>query len=163
MQKSQVRQLKTHYGDRWRGSSQSLHEKAIMRMLSPGTSLTFDCASVSIPDLVIDQPGRYNNVLALNLIKFKYKTLSELADQVVELQKQTLYNGYIFVSFNFQFVNFNRLREDFLIELQKWINDLANQKIILIKNLTTKLPQTNSWGDCFFIFKNYEISTTNLL
>ena len=132
-------------------------------MLLPGTSLTFECASVSVPNLVIDQPGCYNNVLALNLTKFKYKTLSELADQVVELQKQTLCDGYIFVSFNFQFVNFNRLREDFSVALQKWINDLEQHKIILLRNLTAKLPQTNDWGDCFFIFKNYEISTTNVL
>jgi hypothetical protein len=163
MQKSKIRQLKTHYGDRWRGSSQSLHEKAVLRMLLPGTSLTFDCASMCVPNLVVDQPGRYNNVLALNLLKSKYKTLQELADQVRELQKQTLYNGYIFVSFNFQWVNFNRLREDFSVALQKWINDLAQHKIVLVKNLTGKFPQTNSWGDCFFIFKNYEISTNNLL
>lgn len=163
MQKTKIRQFKTHYGDRWRSSSPSLHEKAVMSMLLPGCSLTFECANMSVPNLVLDQPGCYNNVIALNLLKFKYKTLQELADQVRELQKQTLYNGRIFVSFNFQFVNFNRLRLDFSVALQEWINDLAQHKIVLIKNFSKNLPRTNSWGDCFFIFQNYEIPNSNLL
>ena len=163
MQKSQVRILKTHYGDRWRNTVPSLHEKFIMKMLQPGTSLAFDCVSVPAPDLRVNQPGRYHNVLALNLMRFKYKTLGEIADQIKQLQQQTHYQGCMFVSFNFQFVNHNRLREDFSVALQKWINDLEQHKIILVKNLTKKLPNTNCWGDCFFIFKNYEIPTDNLL
>jgi uncharacterized protein YukE len=163
MQKSQVRLLKKHYGVRWRSTTPDLHEKYVLQMLVPGTSLAFDCVTVPAPDLAINQLGSYNNVLALNLPRFKYKTLEELANQIKQLQQQTCYQGHIFVSFNFQFVNFNRFREDFSTALQKWINDLAQHKIMLVKNLTRKLPRTNDWGDCFFIFKNYEIPTDNLL
>lgn len=163
MQKSQVRLLKTHYGSRWRSDHPSLHEKAVARMLVPGSCLTFDCVLQGIPNMIVDKPGRYNNVLALNLPAFKYKTLDQLLSKVTQLKQQTIPQGLIFVSFNFQFVNFNRFRKDFSTALDKWINDLQQLNIVCIKNLTRRLPNTNDWGDCFFVFKNYEISTDNLL
>lgn len=162
MQKTQIRILKTHYGDRWRRTVPSLHEKFVLSMLQPGTSVAFDCVTVPAPNLTIDQSGRYNNVLALNLPRFKYKTLYQLSKQVQLLQKYACHGGLIFVSFNYQFVNYNRLREDFSLLLENWINDLAQHNIVLIKNLTKKLPSTNSWGDCFFIFSNHEIPNNNL-
>lgn len=163
MQKSKVRRLKTHYGSRWRSNSIGIHQKAVAKMLVPGSCLTFDCVLQGIPNLVVDQPGVYHNVLALNLPVFKYKTLDQLKEQIKLLQQQTLPQGHIFVSFNFQFVNFNRFRQDFSLALQQWINDLNQLGIVCIKNLTGRLPSTNDWGDCFFIFKNYEIPTDNIL
>jgi hypothetical protein len=165
MQKYQVRLLKTHYGSRWKNSTLSLHDRVILKMLTPGTSLGFDCMSRPdiIPNLKISQNGKYNNVIAMNLPRFKYRNLNQIATILLEFQKQTMTNGRIFVSFNFQFVNFNRLREDFHQSLYDWINYLQTQNLVLVKNFTKNLPSTDDWGDCFFIFENYEISDTNLL
>ena len=68
----------------------------------------------------------------------------------------------MFVSFNFQFVNINRLQKDFYQEIDIWINQLTQRNILLIKNFTKDLPNTNDWGDCFFVFENHEIPTTNI-
>jgi len=165
MQKDKIRLLKVHYGNRWRNRDLTLHDRVILKMLIPGTSLGFDCMARPdiVPNLKISAEGKYNNVLALNLPVFKYKTLDQLANLVLQLQKQTLLHGRIFVSFNFQFVNFNRLRDDFFENLSIWINYLQTCNLILIKNFTKQVPKTNSWGDCFFIFENHEISDTNLL
>lgn len=70
-------------------------------------------------------------------------------DQLIMLQKQTAHGGRMFVSFNFQFVNINRLQKDFYQEIDSWINQLAQTNILLIKNFTKDLPNTNDWGDCF--------------
>jgi hypothetical protein len=165
MQKNQIRSLKSHYGDRWRNTIPSLHDRVILKMLIPGTSLGFDCvANVSIiPNLKISDNGMFNNIIAMNLPNFKYKTLDQLADIILEFQKQTLPHGRIFVSFNFQFVNFNRLKDNFYESLEIWINFLQKCNLQLVKNFTKELPKTNDWGDCFFIFENYEISNSDLL
>jgi hypothetical protein len=134
-------------------------------MLVAGPSLALDCKLVypKIPDLHIDQASSYNNILALNPIGFKYQTLEQLKNQLLVLQAITLPRGRMFVSFNFQFVNFNRLQQDFYQALNIWINELSQYNIVLIKDFTKSLPSTSDWGDCFFIFENHEISNSNLL
>lgn len=165
MQKKLLRDLKSHYSSRWRCKENTVHARVVSSMLGPGTTLAIDCGVVypKIENLQVDQPGQYHNVLALNSLRFKYKTLQQLQDQVMMLRAQTLYQGKIFVSFNFQFVNFNRLRENFYQELENWINELSKHKIVLIKNFTKNVPRTSDWGDCFFIFENHEIPSHYIL
>lgn len=165
MQKSIVRSCKSHYGSRWRGTTTSIHGRVVQKMLMPGSTLALDCELVypEIPDLHTARVGNYNNILALNPIEFKYRTLEQLKNQLLVLQTMTLPYGRMFVSFNFQFVNFNRLQKDFYQALEIWINELSQHNIVLIKNFTKSLPSTGDWGDCFFIFENYAIPNSNLL
>jgi hypothetical protein len=165
MQKNIIRSLKSHYGDRWRCDDNSIHSQILRRMMVPGQTMALECGLVYPENLNIqvDSPGHYHNILALNPIRFKYKTLFQLKDHIVNLQKQTVYNGRILVSFNFQFVNFNRLQQDFYQELNIWINELRRYNLLLKQDYTKFLPRTNNWGDCFFIFENHEISNSNLL
>ena len=157
--------MKSHYGSRWRNADDSLHGRALLRMIKRGPSLAVECKLPypSIHDLSVDRPGQYENILSLNAVKSKYKTLDQLKDQVLMLQTQAVTNGRLFFSFNFQFVNFNRLQKDFGRSLDFWLDELTDHKIRLIKNLTHDLPRTNDWGDCFFIFENHEISNSQLL
>jgi hypothetical protein len=165
MQKNLIRDLKSHYGSRWKCKNSTVHSRVILQMLCPGKTLAIDCKIVypKIELLDVDQTGQYQNVLALNPLRFKYKTLQQIQDQIILLQEQTCFRGKMFVSFNFQFVNFNRLRQNFYLELENWINELSKQKILLIKNFTKNVPRTSDWGDCFFIFENNAIPNNHLL
>lgn len=165
MQKNVIRALKSHYGVRWRCTTPSIHGRVVQQMLTPGSTLALDCELVypMIPNLHTAQSNNYNNILALNPFQFKYQTLEQLKKKLLILQTSTLPHGRMFVSFNFQFVNFNRLQQDFYQALKIWINELSQHNIVLIKDFTKSLPRTNAWGDCFFIFENYEISNPNLL
>ena len=164
MQKNLVRSLKRHYGYRWeilRHNQKhmekigSVHDAAIMRYLMPESTLALEFVGHQyqglIPNLAVDQPGVYDNVLMLNTMSMKYHSLSELGEMVIKAAQQCRHR--LIVGFNFQFIKFNRLRDDFYIELQTWIKELATHNIILIKNLTKCVPNTNPYGDCLFVFE----------
>jgi hypothetical protein len=164
MQKSLIRSLKNHYGYRWEilrhnqkhtEKINSAHDAVIMQYLVPGSTLAFEFVARQyqgiIPNLAIDQPGVYDNVLMLNTQTTKYRSLPELGEIVAKAAQQCRYR--LIVGFNFQFVKFNRLRDDFYTELQIWINQLATHNIMLVKNLTECVPKTNPYGDCLFVFE----------
>lgn len=163
MQKKLIKWTKIHYGYRWtimrynqkhNEKHGSLHDAIIMKYLVPGTTLTFDCIGHQyqglIPNLSVDQEGIYDNILMLNTMKLKYRSLEELQCIVVETAQQC--RQRMFVGFNFQFVQFNRFKFNFLVDIEDWINQLANKGIVLYKNLSTDVPKTTPYGDCLFIF-----------
>lgn len=164
MQKNLIRSLKNNYGYRWeilRHNQKhtekigSVHDAVIMRYLVPGSTLAFEFVAHQyqgiIPDLAVDQPGVYDNVLMLNTLSMRYQSLPELRDQVIKKAQQCRHR--LIVGFNFQFVKFNRLRDNFYVELQTWINQLATHDIRLVKNLTQCVPKTSPYGDCLFVFE----------
>ena len=154
MQKDRVRQFKTHYRSRWRGRHNSLYDRTLLKLIQTGSSLLLDCNLVypPLPNCCVDIPGRYQNVLAVNSMRLKYQTLSQLQTHAQDLQQQLVPGGQLFFSFNYQFVNFNRLQKQFDQELQSWLRDLSAQGLTVLHNFTKTLPRTNDWGDCFFIF-----------
>jgi hypothetical protein len=164
MQKNLIRSLKSNYGYRWQilrhnqkhtEKIGSVHDAVILKYLVPGSTLAFDYVSHQyqgiIPELAIDQPGVYDNVLMLNTLATRYQSLPELREIVIKTAQQC--RRRLIVGFNFQFVQFNRLRDDFYVELQTWINQLATHDIRLVKNLTTCVPKTSPYGDCLFVFE----------
>lgn len=172
MQKNLVRSLKSHYGYRWEilrhnqkhaEKIRSIHDAVIMHYLVPGSTLALEFVGYQyqglIPDLAVDQPGVYDNVLMLNTIPMKYHSLPELGEIVIQTAQQCKHR--LIVGFNFQFTKFNRLRDDFYVGLQTWINQLATHDIMLVKNLTTCVPKTSPYGDCLFVFKRTQLSLPN--
>ena len=163
MQKNLIRWKKFHYGYRctiMRHNQKhsekhgSPHDAVIMQYLQAGTTLALDCIGHQyqglIPNLSVDQAGIYDNVLMLNTMNLKYLSLEELHTVVVETAQQC--RQRMFVGFNFQFVQFNRLKHNFSVDIENWINQLAENNIVLFKNLITDVPKTNPYGDCLFIF-----------
>jgi hypothetical protein len=164
MQKNLVRSLKSHYGYRWEilrhnqkhsEKIRSIHDAVIMHYLVPGSTLALEFVGHQyqelIPNLAVDQPGVYDNVLMLNTRSMKYHSLPKLGEMVITAAQQSSHR--LIVGFNFQFIKFNRLRDDFYAELQTWIKQLETHNIILIKNLTKCVPSTNPYGDCLFVFE----------
>ena len=84
MQKTLVRSLKSHYGYRWKilrhnqknsDKIGSIHDAVIKKYLVAGSTLAIDYIGhqyqTIIPNLTVDQPGMYDNLLVLNPIKLK--------------------------------------------------------------------------------------------
>ena len=84
MQKTIIRNLKSHYGSRWKCDNASVHSRVILQMILPGKTLAADCKLVypNIENLYIDQLGQYQNILLVNPPRFKYKTLQQLKQQI---------------------------------------------------------------------------------
>jgi hypothetical protein len=163
MQKSLVRELKSHYGYRWQilrhnqkniDKIGSVHDAALKNYLVPGSTLAIDYIGNQyrdiVPDLYIDQPGVYDNLLLLNSIRFKYKSLDEIAQQIQKLSQQC--RCRMIVGFNFQFLQFNRLKYNFDHEVKLWINQLEKYHILLVKTIISVVPKTTPYGDCIFVF-----------
>ena len=58
------------------------------------------------------------------------------------------------------------IKYNFYHAIDIWINQLEQNNIVLIKNLTVTLPKTNPYGDCIFVFdikEPNEIPNPNLL
>ena len=164
MQKNLIRSLKSNYGYRWeilRHNQKhtekigSVHDAVILHYIVPGSTLAFEFVSHQyqgiIPNLAIDQPGIYDNVLMLNTLSTRYQSLPELREIVIKAAQQCRHR--LIVGFNFQFIKFNRLRDNFYTELQIWINQLATHDIQLVNNLTKCVPNTSPYGDCLFVFE----------
>jgi len=159
MSKTLIRHLKCHYGSRWRMSQQDHVTKALTQLVKPGTTTALEFSKVYHPVLNASAAEQTcTNLLAMNPSTFKYKTFAEIEDCIVALKSSIETGGRLLVSFNYQFVNYNRLRENFHQGLENMVSRLEQQGLVLIKNFTKKrLPQTSDWGDCFFVFeKNKE-------
>lgn len=163
MQKNLVRKLKSHYGYRWQilrhnqkniDKIGSIHDAMLKKYLVPGTTLNIDYIGYQyqdiIPNLYVDQPGVYDNLLMLNSIKLKYRSLDEIADQIQISLQQCRHR--MIVGFNFQFLQFNRLKQNFNQDIEHWINQLEKNNLLLVKNLTGNVPKTSPYGDCIFVF-----------
>ena len=154
MQKTLVRSLKSHYGYRWvilRHNQKhadkigSIHDAVIKKYLVAGSTLAIDYIGhqyqTVIPDLSVDQPGMYDNLLMVNPIKLKYKSLDEIAVEIQQVAKQC--RQRLIVGFNFQFVQFNRLKYNFYHAIDIWINQLEQNNIFLLIQKEYNLKLTN--------------------
>jgi hypothetical protein len=163
MQKNLVRKLKNHYGYRWQilrhnqkntDKIGSVHDAVLTKYLVPGTTLAIDYIGYQyqdiVPNLSVDRPGVYDNLLMLNSMTLKYRSLDEIADQIQKLSHQCRHR--MIVGFNFQFLQFNRLKYNFNQVIELWINQLEKRNILLVKNLTAGVPKSGPYGDCIFVF-----------
>ena len=183
MQKLILRNYIGHYDYRWTLLKHntkhqdikkvSVHDKVILSHINPGTTFAQDIGGLQylgiIDDLTVtDHPlditigtqrKYYNNVLMLNSPGLKYKSLDEIKDLIVAQSKKLSTKGKIFVGFNYQFVNMNRLTQSYFNEIDRWISLLDSSNLQLNLKVLKKIPNTNPYGDSFFIFQSTTEST----
>lgn len=169
MQKQLIREIKSHYGYRWnllkhnrRQSNHkliTLHDKVIINSITSGPTLIMDVIGLQYQDLISSLSihndavkEKYKNILLINNIVFKYKTLDSIANYVLGITDQFLdKSGVVIVGFNYQFIKFNRLKYNFSDALGYWLTKLT-QKGFTLRWQYTKISKTTPYGDCFFIF-----------
>lgn len=123
MNKSQVRDTKAHYQDRWAVMRQNqkqdqqillLEDALLLREIPPGRTLALRCIGEMyqriVPDLDVDPDGLYDNILMVNNPEFRYRQPCEIWDSVKKTADQHLApNGWMFVSCCVQMLRYDRV------------------------------------------------------
>ena len=162
MNKFYVRQLKSHYMERWailRHNQKNfekkllMHDLFVLKNLLPGHTLCHNCLGELyegiIPNLSTSADQYYNNLVLINNIEFKYKTLDQILHYITTLSKQTLLpGGRIIFSFEHRFLIYNRVSESIDSLIKNWILSLVTFKPIATLLLLGKSPY--GYGDYFF-------------
>lgn len=177
MQKSLIRDIKLHNGGRWILLKNSLknreqlitpHDRFVFSHLLPGSTLGLSFINLQylnlidgleINDETLDYQYNYNhskcqNLIMLNDMVLKYKTLDQMKDLIVEKSNTYLVNGgRLILGFNYQFVKFNRLKYDYHLAIDNWLTDLKRNNLNLLLKTNKRIPNTNPYGDNLFAFE----------
>ena len=162
MNKFYVRQLKSHYMERWailRHNQKNVEKKLllndlfVLKNLLPGHTLCHNCLGDLyegiIPNLSTNADQYCNNLVLINNIEFKYQTLDQIAKYITTLSMQTLLpGGRIIFSFEHRFLIYNRVNESIDSLLRNWVLSLVNFKPIATLLLLGESPC--GYGDYFF-------------
>lgn len=161
MNKFLVRQLKNHYQARWavfRHNQKNvkkillINDMFVLKNLLPGRTLCYNCLGEMyqdiIPNLSTTIDHRFNNLVLVNNIEFKYKTLDQIADFLTTLSVGTLLpGGRVILSFEHRFLIYNRIDISVNSLIQNWASSLKNFKTVAtVSLLGTAQP---GYGDHF--------------
>lgn len=161
MTKTQIRNLKSHYLARWtvmRHNQKNnnnnkillLEDQFVLKNLLPGSTLCYNCLG-EIYNGIIDLTGsiKYYNLVLINNLEFKYKTVGQINAWLQELAKNLLVTGgRIILSIEHRFLIYNRVNISVETLLSSWFDDFENIKVLKTVNL---LGKTNpGYGDYFF-------------
>lgn len=158
----QVRTLKNHYKARWavlRHNQKhdqkilSINDLFVLKNLLPGDTLCYNCLGSMykniIPNLSIDIDNKYSNLVLINNLEFKYKTLDQIAEYLESLANMVLMSkGRLILSFEHRFLIYNRVDQSINTALTTWLSKLKKFKLItMVSKLGTASP---GYGDYFF-------------
>jgi hypothetical protein len=150
MNKSKIRELKSHYQERWAvlRHNQKNQQKILLtsdlfviKNLLPGSTLCYNCLGdvyqTIIPNLSTAIDGKYNNLVLINNVEFKYKTLDEISKYIEKLSDQVLLsNGRVILSFEHRFLIYDRVGLSVQSLFSNWLKSLQKfnpvSKILLL-------------------------------
>jgi hypothetical protein len=164
MHKQQVRKLKSHYLARWgvlrhnQKNSQKIllvNDLFVLKNLIPGRTLCYECLGEMyqnvIPDLSTSGSGQYNNLVLINNIEFKYKTLDQITAYLENLARDVLLpGGRLILSFEHRFLVYDRVGISVDTLFRQWIANLENFNLVKMVSLFGKSQP--GYGDYFFCF-----------
>jgi len=127
-----------------------LEDQFILKNLSPGTTICHNCLGEMYLDIVdLTSSRKYNNLVLINNLEFKYKTVDQINSWVLNLAEQVLLpGGRIIMSVSHQFLIYNRVGISVDTLTKTWFNKFKNFKSIKFLNLLTK--SNPGYGDYFF-------------
>lgn len=167
MHKSKIRALKSHYLERWavlRHNQKNqqkillLQDQFVIKNLLPGNTLCYNCLGemyqTIIPNLSTTADNKYNNLILINNIEFKYKTLDELTAYIEELATQLLLpTGRVILSFEHRFLIYDRVGISVQSLFDNWLTSL--QKFNLVSKILLLGKPQFGYGDYFFCLEYY--------
>jgi hypothetical protein len=127
-----------------------LEDQFILKNLTPGTTICHNCLGEMYLGIV-DQTCsiKYNNLVLINNIEFKYKTVDQINSWVLELAEQVLLpGGRIIMSINHRFLIYNRVGISVDTLANTWFDNFNKFKLLKFLNLLTK--SNPGYGDYFF-------------
>ena len=159
MHKRQIRILKSHYLARWavmRHNQKNKHkvllleDQFVLKNLASGNTLCYNCLGEIYQDIIDLTPGKkYLNLVLINNIEFKYKTVEQVNTWLQELaDKLLLPGGRIILSIEHKFLIYNRVEVSIDTLLLSWFNNFKNIKVQQFLNLRGRANP--GYGDYFF-------------
>jgi hypothetical protein len=145
MTKTQIRQLKSHYGSRWRVYRHNqkhhdkklfLEEKFVVDNVLPGPVLAKDCLGEIYQHVLNVQTqcqGLTKTILLINNPEFKYKTVNELVDIVCANKKDIDRPGRIIVTFSLFFVIYDRLNNSVETLVEQLVEQFKTKDLVCHK------------------------------
>lgn len=165
MDKIDVRTLKSHYRSRWallRHNQKNiektllLDDQIVLKNLLSGNTLCYNCLgdiyNGIVTNLSLDiADKKYQNIVLINNTEFKYRTLDQIAEYITDLAKCALLpNGRLIISFEHQFLIYNRVEVGINDLLKSWASNLDNFSTVMHVSLLGKASP--GYGDYFFCF-----------
>jgi hypothetical protein len=161
MNKSEIRQLKSHYLARWAVLRHNqkhndkillLNDLFVLKNLLPGHTVCYNCLGEMyqgiVPDLSTTIDQHCNNLVLVNNIEFKYKTLDQIAKYIETLSAQALLpGGRIIMSFEHRFLIYNRVSKSVDSLIKNWTALLKNFKPVVTLSLLGRSQP--GYGDHF--------------
>lgn len=129
-----------------------INDLFVLKNLLPGSTLCYDCLGELyqdiIPNLSTTADQYCNNIVLINNIKFKYKTLDQISDYIDTLCDQALLpKGRIILSFEHRFLIYNRVSKSVDSLINNWINSL--NKFTPIASMSMLGKAQPGYGDHF--------------
>jgi hypothetical protein len=131
-------------------------DKFVLKNLTPGPTLCFNCLgdmySEIIENMHVIPEDVYNNLVLINNVEFKYKTVDELCDYITQVAAQYLATtGRIIFSFEHKYLMYDRVDVSVNSMLLSIANKLPHFRQLNFVNLLGKSPA--GYGDYFFCFE----------
>ena len=127
-----------------------LEDQFILKNLIPGATICHNCLVQMYLDVVeLTASSKCNNLVLINNLEFKYKTVDQINSWVLELAEQVLLpGGRIILSVSHQFLIYNRVGISVDTLTKTWFDNFKKFKSIKFLNLLTK--SNPGYGDYFF-------------
>lgn len=165
MDKAQIRLLKNHYQSRWAvlRHNQKYNQKVlllndlfVLKNLLPGETLCYNCLGEMyqgiIPGLSVVANKRYNNLVLINNIEFKYKTLDQLTLYLEQITDQFALNkSRVVISLSQKYLIYDRVGISVKTLLDSWAYNL--KKFKLVNNVSLLGSSQPGYGEHFFCFE----------
>jgi hypothetical protein len=159
MNRHQIRNLKSHYLSRWavmrynqknQNKIVLLEDQFVLKNLAPGTTLFYNCLGEIYQGIVNGSTSqRYNNLVLINNLEFKYKSVDEINAVIQNLAEQFLTaNGRIIFSVDHKFLCYNRFELSVTTLLANWFANFKKFKVTHSLNLLGKA--NSGYGTYFF-------------
>jgi hypothetical protein len=162
MRKSQIRVLKSHYQARWAVLRHNqkhiqklllLPDQFVLKNLLTGDTLCYNCLGemyeTIISNLSTTADKKFNNLVLINNLEFKYKTLDQLTIFLEELSENVLVpNSRVILSFEHKFLIYDRVGVSVDTLINNWLASLKKFKPVAKILLLGKSQP--GYGDYFF-------------
>jgi len=163
MNKTEIRILKSHYGARWTEFRYNrkhtdkilcLENRFILSEIVNEPVLALNCLGENFKDIIdihiVPADYKYQTLLLINNVEFKYKTVDQLVNLIVKYSSMHLApNGRIIVNINMMFLIFDRLEFSLHSILDQIIQQLNNHKFKINKRLLLTKNINFGFGNIF--------------
>jgi hypothetical protein len=159
-----TRNLKNHYLSRWavmrhnqKNDNKILlfEDQFVLKNINSGTTACYNCLGEMYQDIIPNLECRLvpcDNLVLINNLEFKYKTVDEITQLLLGLaQKHLSVGGRIILSIQHRFLIYNRCVVSVDSLLATWFDGIKEFKVLKALNLLGKTQP--GYGDYFFVLE----------